>query len=114
VAVGEPTVRVRPGRGGTLGRGGRAQHLALTMLASLAGRDLAFVALGSDGRDGPTEAAGAAVDGRTLDACARRGIDVASALARFDSHRALATVGATLPRAVTGTNLTDLYLLGRA
>jgi hydroxypyruvate reductase len=109
VAVGEPTVHVRGA-----GVGGRAQHLALTLSAPLAGRDLALVAVGSDGRDGPTDAAGAFVDGRTLAACARAGIDVADALARCDSHRALAAVGATVAAWPTGTNLTDLYLLGRA
>lgn len=109
VAAGEPTVQVRGG-----GLGGRAQHLALSLAAPLHGRDLAFVALGSDGRDGPTDAAGAAVDGRTLPRLAARGLDAAAALARSDSHRALAAVGATIPSWPTGTNLTDLYLLGRA
>jgi glycerate 2-kinase len=110
VAVGEPTVQLGPGASGL---GGRAQHLALTMTAALAGRDLGLVALGSDGRDGPTDAAGALVDGRTLHEIAARGIDVAEALARADSHRALAAVGATIPKMATGTNLTDLYILVR-
>lgn len=109
VAVGEPTVRVRGG-----GAGGRAQHLALAMAAPLSGRDVALVALGSDGRDGPTDAAGAAVDGRTLAALAARGVDAAGALERCDSHRALAAVGATIASWATGTNLTDLYLLARS
>lgn len=108
VAVGEPTVQVRGN-----GVGGRAQHLALAMVAALAGRDLALVAVGSDGRDGPTDAAGAAVDGRTLGRLAARGVDAAEALGRADSHRALAAVGATIAAWPTGTNLTDLYLLGR-
>jgi glycerate 2-kinase len=108
VAVGEPTVRVRGG-----GAGGRAQHLALAMAAALSGRDVALVALGSDGRDGPTDAAGAMVDGGTLSRLAARGVDAAGALERCDSHRALAAVGATIASWPTGTNLTDLYLLGR-
>jgi len=107
VAVGEPTVKVKGGGG----VGGRAQHLALSMVAPLASGNLRFVALGSDGRDGPTEAAGAVVDGGTLGKCAARGIDVAAALARRDSGRALAAVGATVPRFDSGTNLTDLYIL---
>ena len=78
VAVGEPTVRVRGG-----GLGGRAQHLALAMVAPLSSTDAAFVALGSDGRDGPTDAAGALVDGRTLPTLAARGIDAAGALERL-------------------------------
>ena len=52
VAVGEPTVRVRGS-----GLGGRAQHLALAMVAPLSSTRCSFVALGSDGRDGPIEAA---------------------------------------------------------
>lgn len=107
VAVGEPTVKVRGGGGS----GGRAQHLALSMVAPLASGNMRLVALGSDGRDGPTEAAGAVVDGGTLGKCAARGIDVAGALARCDSGRALAAVGATVPRFESGTNLTDLYIL---
>ena len=106
VAVGEPTVRVR-GKG----VGGRAQHLALSLAAPLGSTSARFVAIGSDGRDGPTEAAGATVDGGTLAKCAARGIDVAGALARHDSHRALAAIGATIPRFDSGTNLTDLYIL---
>jgi glycerate 2-kinase len=106
VAVGEPTVRVRGS-----GTGGRAQHLALSMAAALSGTTRSFVALGSDGRDGPTDAAGAFVDGRTLQKMAARGIDAAGALERCDSNRALAAVGATIPRFDSGTNLTDLYIL---
>lgn len=106
VAVGEPTVRVR-GKG----VGGRAQHLALSLVAPLASSSVRFVALGSDGRDGPTDAAGAFVDGGTLGIFAARGIDVAGALARCDSHRALAAIGATVPSFDSGTNLTDLYIL---
>ncbi len=127
VAVGEPTVRVAgghgrraaAGRGGLGGRaaagrgglGGRAQHLALALAAPLSSTSCAFVALGSDGRDGPTEAAGAFVDGGTLSRLAARGIDAAAALRRRDSHRALAAVAATIPRFDSGTNLTDLYIL---
>ncbi|MGZ3439856.1 MAG: glycerate kinase type-2 family protein [Polyangia bacterium] len=106
VAVGEPTVRVR-GRG----TGGRAQHLALSMAAALSGTTRSFVAVGSDGRDGPTDAAGAFVDGRTLQRMAARGVDAAGALERCDSHHALAAVGALVPCFDSGTNLTDLYIV---
>jgi hydroxypyruvate reductase len=80
-------------------------------VAPLGSSSVRFVALGSDGRDGPTDAAGAFVDGGTLGTCAARGIDVAGALARCDSHRALAAIGATVPSFDSGTNLTDLYIL---
>lgn len=108
ISVGEPTVRVRGG-----GLGGRAQQLALALSGPLAGGDCALVAVGSDGRDGPTDAAGAAVDGDTAAALARAGIDAAAALAACDAHPALAAVGATIAAWATGTNLTDLYLLAR-
>jgi hydroxypyruvate reductase len=69
---------------------------------------VAFGALGSDGSDGPTAAAGAAVDGDSWSPAAQ------SALERFDSHTLLDSLGATLVTGPTGTNLTDLLLLARA
>jgi hydroxypyruvate reductase len=109
VAAGEPTVRVTGD-----GSGGRAQHLALTAAARLAGRPFAFVALGSDGTDGPTDAAGAAVDGDTVAEAGALGRSPEAALARFDAHPLLTALGATIVTGPTGTNLTDLFLLGRA
>jgi glycerate-2-kinase len=112
VASGEPTVRVVAGGHGG-GTGGRAQHLALSVAVAIAGSDLTFCACGSDGRDGPTDAAGATVDGGTAAALAAGGVDVAAVLAARDSNPALASVGALIPRFDSGTNLTDLYLLAR-
>jgi glycerate-2-kinase len=109
VAAGEPTISVAGP-----GRGGRAQHLALRVAKAIAGRPLAFVALGSDGSDGPTPAAGAAVDGGTFELARARGLDPEEALARFDSHPLLERIGATIVTGPTGTNLTDLFLLGRS
>jgi glycerate-2-kinase len=108
VAVGEPTLRVTGA-----GRGGRAQHLALFIARALAGRPMAFVACGSDGSDGPTDAAGAFVDGDTWDAAVARGLRPADALAAFDAHTLLAAASATLVTGPTGTNVCDLFLLGR-
>ncbi|HWP65022.1 MAG TPA: MOFRL family protein, partial [Candidatus Limnocylindria bacterium] len=105
----EPTVRVVPD-----GRGGRAQHLALA--ASLALGDLPAVVLaaGTDGVDGPTDAAGAVVDG-TLPARARAaGLDLEAALARTDSHPALDALGALVRTGPTGTNVTDVVVALRA
>jgi hydroxypyruvate reductase len=108
VAAGEPTVRVAGD-----GLGGRAQHLALRVARSLAGTGVTFVACGSDGSDGPTPAAGAAVDGDTWPRAVAEGLDPDRALERFDSHPLLSRLGATLVTDGTGTNLTDLFLLGR-
>jgi glycerate-2-kinase len=104
IAAGEPTVRVEGD-----GQGGRAQHLALCTARAIAGSDAAFVALGSDGTDGPTEAAGAAVDGNSWPADGSG----EQAIARFASHDWLAPRGHTLVTGATGTNLADLYLLAR-
>jgi hydroxypyruvate reductase len=103
VATGEPTVRVSGA-----GAGGRAQHLALALALALDGK-FALVSIGSDGSDGPTPAAGAALDDETLGDRAA----AADALERFDSHTHLHALGATLVTGATGTNLGDLLLLAR-
>jgi glycerate-2-kinase len=106
VAVGEPTVRVT-GRG----HGGRAQQLSLAMAACLAGQPGAFAAIGSDGSDGPTDAAGGAVDGATWSSARARGLDPDAALAGNDAYPVLDAVGALVRTGPTGTNLLDLHLL---
>lgn len=109
LAVGEPTLDVRGD-----GLGGRAQHAALLMARALAGqRGVSFLALASDGTDGPTTAAGGLVDGDTWDAISRAGLDPAEALSRFDSYHALGAAGARLDLGPSGTNVNDLYLLWR-
>src|SRR5439155_1071594 len=85
VAGGETTVRVRPG-----GRGGRAQQLALAAAVALEGAPCVLLAAGTDGVDGPTDAAGACVDGGTVARAWARGLDPAAALAATDSHQLLA------------------------
>jgi len=109
VIVGEPRVHLAADHG----QGGRAQQLALLVAARLGGRPFALVAVGSDGRDGPTDAAGAAVDGHTTAEAAAAGLDLALAARRCDSHPTLRALGCTLPRRETGTNVCDLYLLAR-
>jgi glycerate 2-kinase len=111
VAAGEPTLIVRGA-----GAGGRAQHLAFLVARALRGRgaDVGFVACGSDGTDGPTSAAGAAVDGTTWDDCLRRGLEPDAALTRCDSHTLARAAGCVITTGPTGTNLTDLFLLARS
>lgn len=109
---GEPTIRIPPGAPAP--DGGRAQHLALLSAAAIAGAPAAVLAAGSDGRDGPTEQAGAVVDGTTHDAARAAGVDLAAALAEARSGPAALALGAALPRRETGTHLCDLVLVATA
>ncbi|MFC7705069.1 glycerate kinase [Plastorhodobacter daqingensis] len=109
---GETTVTLR----GT-GRGGRNQELALrvALLAEERGITAPFVFLsgGTDGRDGPTDAAGAVVDGGTLARIRAAGIDPRAALAENDSYPALAAAGDLLLTGETGTNVADVQVMLR-
>lgn len=97
------------------GVGGRNQELALrfAMLAERTplGRSWAFLSGGTDGRDGPTEAAGGLVDAATVPAIRAAGIDPTEALGRNDSGTALAAGGGLLVTGPTGTNVADLQVL---
>lgn len=116
VAVGEPTVRIDSpdyeGDRSTLGVGGRSQHLSLLMAQAMAGDEhMAFLAAGTDGTDGPTEAAGGIVDGFTIEQMKAKGVNVDDAIEKYDSYQALGAVGARLQTGATNTNVTDLHLL---
>jgi glycerate 2-kinase len=107
IAGGELTVTVKGN-----GRGGRAQEFALAGALSLQGTPGAWLAgVGTDGRDGPTDAAGAVVDGETVTRGKRKGCDAAKYLARNDSYRFFKHVGGHIMTGLTGTNVNDLYLL---
>ncbi len=94
------------------GTGGRNQHLALDVAIRLAGvKRWAACIGGTDGTDGPTDAAGGLVDGKTEARIARAGLGAADRLAHFDSHRALAAAGDLLTTGPTGTNVMDLRVL---
>ena len=67
--------------------------------------------MGSDGTDGPTDAAGGYVDGDTQAALAARGIRVRDVLADNDSYHALDAVGGLLKTGPTGTNVNDLTVM---
>jgi hydroxypyruvate reductase len=109
LAGGEPTVRVRAG-----GRGGRAQHLALAAALALDGVPAVVLAVGTDGVDGPTDAAGALVDGGLVARARARNIDLATALDATDSHPVLERLGVLVRTGPTGTNVTDLVVALRA
>jgi hydroxypyruvate reductase len=106
---GETTVSLGDEGGGL---GGRCQELALA--AARVMRDappgLSLLAAGTDGRDGPTDAAGAIVDGQTWVAIAERGRDPARDLAAHDAYRALDAAGALLRPGLTGTNVMDVVI----
>lgn len=107
VAGGETTVTVT-GRG----KGGRAQEFAASAAFEIAGLPNTWVvALGTDGTDGPTDAAGAIVSGGTLARAKKLGIDLGSSLNRHNTYPALKTLGCHIHTGPTGTNVNDLYLL---
>jgi len=98
------------------GRGGRCQELALAAARQLhragaADRGITILAAGTDGRDGPTDAAGAIVDAGTWQAIATAGFDPEVALSRHDAYPALAAARALLRAEPTGTNVNDLVLV---
>ncbi len=94
------------------GRGGRCQELVLAAAIELEGEPgVVIAAAGTDGRDGPTGAAGAVVDGRTVARGRERGLDARAHLERNDSHPFLAATGDLLVTGPTGTNVADLVLV---
>ena len=104
IAGGETVVHVR-GKG----LGGRNQELALAACEGIAGLEGAAVfSFGSDGTDGPTDAAGGYVDGDSLAALAAAGQQLQAALADNDAYRALKAVGGLLVTGPTGTNVNDV------
>ena len=106
VGNGEPNIVVRGN-----GKGGRATHLALLVAKGIAGlRGVAFLAAGTDDRDGSADASGAVVDGTTWPAALAQGLDPEGTLARSDSATLLGAVGALIKGPGT-SNLLDVHLL---
>ena len=89
------------------GLGGRNQELALSAALYIDGLDAAVVSFGSDGTDGPTDAAGGYVDGDTLTELLEKGIDPAMMLSDNDSYNALKETGGLIITGPTGTNVND-------
>lgn len=107
IAGGETTVTVK-GKG----MGGRCQEFALAGALSLEGmNNVLLLAAGTDGTDGPTDAAGAIADGNTITKAARRNLDARPSLESNDSHRFFSDLGDLIIIGPTNTNLLDLYLL---
>ena len=93
------------------GLGGRNQELALAAAPGLAGLPAAVFSVGSDGTDGPTDAAGGYVDGDTAAALAARGLDAGTVLADNDAYHALQAVDGLIVTGPTGTNVNDVAVV---
>lgn len=93
------------------GRGGRNQHLALAAALELAETTgISLLAVGTDGSDGPTEDAGAIIDGDTLRRGVAEGLDARLALQQADAGHFLQAAGDLVSTGVTGTNVMDVVL----
>ncbi len=109
IACGEPTVDVRGD-----GKGGRCQQLACRIARHIRGQSgVAFLAGGTDGTDGPTDAAGAVVDGDSYHLAAARNVSYEEILARSDSYLWCEAAEAHIFTGPTGTNVNDLFLAVR-
>lgn len=94
------------------GLGGRNQELALAAAPGIDGLTGAAVfSLGSDGTDGPTDAAGGYVDGSTAQALKEQGVDIFAVLKENDSYHALEKTGGLIKTGPTGTNVNDIAVL---
>lgn len=94
------------------GLGGRNQELALSAAEGISGlKDTAVFSVGSDGTDGPTEAAGGYVDGNTAEALRGLGVSIPAVLKANDSYYALRNVDGLIVTGPTGTNVNDLCCL---
>src|SRR5690606_15251770 len=93
------------------GRGGRNQEFALVAARELAGsRGMAILAAGTDGTDGPTDAAGAFVDGSTQARAEALRISSSDALANNDSYPFFQSLDDLYVTGPTGTNVMDLVI----
>ena len=107
VSGGEVTVQV----GAKSGRGGRNQQFALYCAQQIAGESISVLSAGTDGIDGNSPAAGAVVDGTTVERARQYGFDVATALAEFDAFPLLDAIGDAIITGPTGNNVRDLRIL---
>jgi glycerate 2-kinase len=107
LAGGETTVALGPHPG----RGGRNQEFALAAARTVAGRPgLLVLSVGSDGIDGPTDAAGGWVGSSTVACAEKRGVRIDEALWRHATYDALRRLGTLLTTGATGTNVMDVHV----
>jgi glycerate 2-kinase len=106
---GEVTVRVQGS-----GTGGRNQHFCLLMTEQIAGTNILFAAVGTDGIDGNSNAAGAWTDGGTQKLAIARGLNLQESVSHFDSYPFFHALGQDITTGPTGTNVMDLYIALKA
>ena len=110
ISGGEPIVQLATEA--TRGKGGRNQQLVLAALAKLEDwRGLALLSGGTDGEDGPTDAAGALVDEQIATLAKEKQLDLADYLQRNDAYHCFEQLDALLKTGPTGTNVCDLRVL---
>jgi hydroxypyruvate reductase len=107
ISGGEVTVKV----GARLGVGGRNQQFALYCAQKIAGENITVLSAGTDGIDGNSNAAGAVVDGTTVERAQQRGLDIPTALAHFDAYPLFNAIGDSIMTGPTGNNVRDLRIL---
>ena len=95
------------------GKGGRNQELALGAAIGIGNlkKNIAIASVGSDGTDGPTDAAGGYVDTSTLSELQSKGIDVYAVLQDNDAYNALKATGGLIITGATGTNVNDVAIV---
>ncbi len=107
ISGGETTVTIRGS-----GLGGRNQEFALAAAIDIAGlNNVTILSGGTDGTDGPTDAAGAIADGTTLARAQTLGLNAALSLANNDSYRFFEATGDLIKTGPTGTNVADIQLI---
>ncbi|MGZ4890517.1 MAG: glycerate kinase type-2 family protein, partial [Candidatus Angelobacter sp.] len=107
ISGGEITVKVPA----NAGAGGRNQHFALYCAQKIVGENIAVLSAGTDGIDGNSRAAGAIVDGTTLDRAQKVGLDVAAHFSGFNSFPLFEKLGDAIQTGPTGNNVRDLRIL---
>ena len=94
------------------GMGGRNQEIALAAAEGIAGlENVCVFSVGSDGTDGPTDAAGGYADGHTKQILKNQGVDIYETLQNNDAYHALEKSGGLIKTGATGTNVNDLSVL---
>jgi hydroxypyruvate reductase len=106
ISGGEVTVRVTNG-----GVGGRNQQFALACAQKIAGENITVLSAGTDGIDGNSPAAGAIVDGTTVERAKSRGLEPGASLLSYDAYPFFDALGDTIMTGPTGNNLRDLRIL---